>query len=133
MKGVRGDYVLGTHDEEVRRLGVQHRAWRETVLDGWRRAGLRPGQRVLDVGAGPGWATWDLAEAVGPRGRVVAVERAERFLRVLGAERERRGLDHVAVVPHRGAVHTVPYGEIRAITLQRQAGGSYAVSVVSER
>ena len=27
------DYVLGTHDQELERLGVQHRAWRPVVLD----------------------------------------------------------------------------------------------------
>jgi hypothetical protein len=33
------DYVLGTHDEELERLGVQHRAWRSAVLDCWKKAG----------------------------------------------------------------------------------------------
>lgn len=95
---VRGDYVLGTEDDEVARLGVQHQAWRPEVLESWRRAGLGPGARVLDIGAGPGWATWDLAEAVGPEGRVVAVERAERFVGVLKAERAGRQLAQVEVV-----------------------------------
>src|SRR5206468_3743802 len=56
------DYVLGTHDEELERLGVQHRAWRPVVLDCWKKAGITAGSRVLDVGAGPGYATVDLAE-----------------------------------------------------------------------
>jgi protein-L-isoaspartate(D-aspartate) O-methyltransferase len=34
----------------------------------------RPGQRVLDVGAGSGWTTALLGELVGPSGRVVGVE-----------------------------------------------------------
>ena len=33
------DYYLGTHDDELTRLGVQHRVWRPTVLACWRRAG----------------------------------------------------------------------------------------------
>ena len=37
-------------------------------------AGLRPGERVLEVGPGPGNLTERLAQAVGPSGRVVAVE-----------------------------------------------------------
>lgn len=73
------DYVLGTHDEEVRRLGLQHEAWREVVLDCWARAGIGPGMDVLDVGAGPGHAALDLAEIVGPGGTVTAVERSSRF------------------------------------------------------
>jgi SAM-dependent methyltransferase len=105
----RGDYVLGTNDAEVVRLGLQHRAWRESMLGAWRRAGLRAGLRVIDVGAGPGWATWDLADAVGPSGEVVAVERAERFTAVLHAERERRGLSQVEVLE--GDLMSVPAPE----------------------
>lgn len=91
----RGDYVLGTHDDEVLRLGLQHRVWREHVLAAWRRAGLREGWRVVDVGAGPGYATMDLAEIVGPTGSVFAAERSPRFIPVIEAERRRRGFDHV--------------------------------------
>jgi ubiquinone/menaquinone biosynthesis C-methylase UbiE len=60
------DYVLGTHDEELIRLGLQHRVWRPMVLDCWQRAGITVGKRVLDLGAGPGYAALDLAEIVGP-------------------------------------------------------------------
>ena len=74
------DYVLGTHDEEIERLGVQHLVWRPVMLDAWRRAGITRGSRVVDVGAGPGWATADLADIVGPSGLVVGVERSARFV-----------------------------------------------------
>jgi SAM-dependent methyltransferase len=73
-------YYLGTHDEELERLGIQHEVWRPTVLECWRRAGIGPGSKVLDVGAGPGFAAADLAGIVGPAGRVVAVERSARFV-----------------------------------------------------
>jgi len=95
MTAVAGDYVLGTHDAEVQRLGLQHRVWRESMLGAWRRAGIRPGWRVLDVGAGPGHATLDLAELVGPSGEVLAVERSSRFSSVIRDEAERRGLTQV--------------------------------------
>ncbi|MGB5133009.1 MAG: class I SAM-dependent methyltransferase, partial [Steroidobacteraceae bacterium] len=74
------DYVLGTHDEEIARLGLQHRVWRPTVLECWRTAGIGRGNRVIDVGAGPGFATLDLAGIVGPTGEVLAAERSGRFL-----------------------------------------------------
>ena len=74
------DYVLGTHDEELLRLGRQHEAWREIVIDCWRRAGIGPGETVLDVGCGPGYAARDLAAVVGPRGRVVGVDQSKRFV-----------------------------------------------------
>jgi len=78
-------YVLGTQDEEIERLGLQHRVWRPRALDAWRRAGITVGQTVIDVGAGPGYASVDLAEIVGPSGKVVALERSRRFLDALDA------------------------------------------------
>lgn len=77
------EYVLGTHDDEIERLGLQHRAWRPSAFAGWQAAGITLGQTVLDVGCGPGYASLDLAETVGPRGRVVAIDKSERFLSTL--------------------------------------------------
>lgn len=81
------EYVLGTHDEEIARLGVQHYAWRPHALAGWERAAVRSRQTVLDVGCGPGYAALDLADVVGPQGHVVAVDKSARFLDVLGSRR----------------------------------------------
>ena len=89
------DYVLGTHDEEVERLGLQHRVWRPRMLDAFERAGIGAGAFVIDVGAGPGFATTDLAELVGPTGRVLALERSRRFLDVLEDRARRLGLANV--------------------------------------
>jgi SAM-dependent methyltransferase len=89
------DYVLGTHDEEIERLALQHRVWRPRALDAWRRAGFTVGQTLIDLGCGPGFATLDLAEIVGPGGRVVAIDRSRRFLDALEANRAQRGLRNV--------------------------------------
>ena len=78
-----GDYVLGTRDEEVARLGVQHSVWRAEMLQGFRLAGFGAGQTILDVGAGPGFASADLSESVGPSGRVIALERSPHFAATL--------------------------------------------------
>lgn len=45
-----------------------------TVAAMLRLLDVRPGQRVLDVGAGSGWSTALLAHLVGPSGRVDGVE-----------------------------------------------------------
>jgi SAM-dependent methyltransferase len=94
------EYVLGTHDEEVERLGVQHRVWRPWATAAWRRAGFRAGQTLVDLGCGPGHATLDLAEIVGPSGCVIAADQSERFLQVLETERDRRGLTQIAILRH---------------------------------
>ena len=95
MTAVERDYVLGTHDEEVSRLALQHRVWRPRALDAWRRAGFTAGQTLLDLGCGPGWASLDLAEITGPAGRVIAVDRSRRFLVSLEATAARRGLSNI--------------------------------------
>ncbi|MCG8440904.1 MAG: class I SAM-dependent methyltransferase, partial [Caulobacterales bacterium] len=89
------DYYLGTHDAELYRLGLQHRVWRPHVLDAWRRAGVSTGSRVVDAGAGPGYAAIDLAEIVEADGRVIALERSERFLEALRGSAEARGLANI--------------------------------------
>lgn len=87
--------MLGTHDDEVARLGLQHRVWRNAVTECWHRVGITHGWRVLDVGAGPGYATADLAEIVGPTGVVLGIERSARFLQAARERCMRRGLENV--------------------------------------
>jgi len=94
-KKAEHDYVLGTNDEEIDRLGLQHRIWRPTTLECWRRAGIAIGSRVIDIGCGPGYATFDLAELVGRTGQVLAVERSERFLKIAQARCAANGLTNV--------------------------------------
>ncbi len=89
------DYILGTHQEEIERLGLQHRVWRPHVLECWRRAGITTGSKVLDVGAGPGYCTVDLAEIVGPTGLVHSAERSGNFMQYAKATCEARGLSNV--------------------------------------
>lgn len=89
------DYILGTHDAEIDRLLLQHRVWRPRMLDAWRRAGIRQGQTVIDIGSGPGYASLDLSEIVGPTGRVVAVERSGRFVNALKVAAARRMIANV--------------------------------------
>lgn len=86
------DYLLGTADDEIRRLGMQHRVWQSAASDSWRRAGFGWNHRILDLGCGPGFASLDLAHLVGPNGRVVALDTSQRFLDLL---RDRARLEHV--------------------------------------
>ena len=89
------DYVLGTHDAEIERLGLQHQVWAAHAARAWERAGFGPGQHLLDLGSGPGYAALDLAALAGPDGRVVAVDRSARFLEHLRTEAKARRLANV--------------------------------------
>ena len=90
------DYVLGTNDEEIARLQLQHEVWRPQVLDVWRRAGFGPGQTILDIGSGSGNASLDLARLVGPRGRIIALDKSRRFLDVVDARARAAGLSNIS-------------------------------------
>lgn len=70
-----------------------------TTFGGWlvEAAGLRPGDRVFEVGAGKGAVTVPAAEAVGPTGYVEATDRAAGMLTALQGEVARRGLAQVRV------------------------------------
>jgi SAM-dependent methyltransferase len=91
------DYILGTHDAELRRLGLQHQLWAGPTVAAWERAGFGPGDRLVDVGCGPGYATFELARLVGAEGSVLGVDRSRRFIEHLAAEAEARGIANVRV------------------------------------
>ena len=80
MSESEGDYLLRTDQEELARMGLQHSLWRPVAEDLWEAAGIGPGMRVLDLGCGPGDASLDLAEKVGPEGSVLAIDRSPPFL-----------------------------------------------------
>ena len=106
------EYVLGTHDREIARLGLQHRAWRARALEAWQSAEIRPGHTVLDVGCGPGYASLDLAEALGPQGRVVAIDKSERFLAALECMDGERGLGNLTL--YRADLEAGEFPQVRA-------------------
>ena len=88
-------YLLGTDPEEGRRLATQHRLWAAAAHDLWDRAGFGAGARLLDLGCGPGFAALELADRVGPGGRVLAVDESACFVAALVREAEGRGLDQL--------------------------------------
>ena len=85
-------YLLGTDSEERRRLETQHRLWAERAHDLWNRAGFGSGDRLLDLGCGPGFASVELADRVGAEGHVLAIDESARFVGALAQEADRRGL-----------------------------------------
>jgi predicted methyltransferase len=62
------------------------------------RLDIEPGARVADLGAGGGYFTWYLAAAVGPRGKVYAVEIDETALAIIEKEMKSRGATNVVPI-----------------------------------
>ena len=69
------DYALGYTDFEQDRLIRQAAIIAPITERLFREAGIRPGQRVLDLGSGMGDVSMVVARLVGPSGEVVGVER----------------------------------------------------------
>jgi SAM-dependent methyltransferase len=88
----REEYVLGTGADELSRLAVQHRLWSDAATAAWKSAGLQPGHRVLDVGSGPGFAAFDLAQMVTSSGAVVAIDESANFIQHVNDQAKARGL-----------------------------------------
>jgi ubiquinone/menaquinone biosynthesis C-methylase UbiE len=68
-----------------------HRFGRRTV----ERISLRPGERVLDVCSGSGGSALPAAEMVGPDGRVIAADLAERLIDLARAKAEAGSLENI--------------------------------------
>jgi ubiquinone/menaquinone biosynthesis C-methylase UbiE len=92
------------HQEEPSRAAWQKPDQVVKALD------VRPGQTVCDVGAGPGYFSLRLARAVGPRGRVYAVDVEPRILGALRDRVEKAGLTNVTPVLGLGGDPLLPPG-----------------------
>jgi ubiquinone/menaquinone biosynthesis C-methylase UbiE len=70
---------------------------------------LRPqvGQRILEIGPGTGHFTLPVARAVGPDGRVDALDLQQEMLDELGRRATREGVANV--VPRQGDARSLPY------------------------
>ena len=76
-------YILGTDQEELRRLEIQHKVWQSEAERGWKLAGFKTGDSLLDLGCGPGYCSMELANIVGKTGEVISVDRSDAFIKYL--------------------------------------------------
>jgi len=89
-------------DEVVRFMSPSRDSWEQTdeVIEAM---GVKHGQHITDLGAGPGYFTWRFAEAVGPEGQVHAVELNLEHLSYLTTVVADEGLSQVTVHPTDGS------------------------------
>jgi ubiquinone/menaquinone biosynthesis C-methylase UbiE len=64
----------------------------------WRRVGLKHGETVVDVGAGSGFYTFPAAAAVGPKGRVYAVDVSPELVELVRERAASRNVPNVETV-----------------------------------
>lgn len=79
--------------------------------------GLEPGMAVADLGAGTGLFTRLIAEKVGPKGKVYAVNIAQPFLDHIAADAARRGQKHVVTVLGNQELTNLPEASVDMVFL----------------
>src|SRR4029077_18642984 len=92
------DYPLGNTDAEHERLIRQAARVAPTTERFFREAGIRRGQRVLDIGSGVGDVAMLVARLVGSSGEVVAIERDPRSMTKARARVSEAGLHNVSFI-----------------------------------
>jgi ubiquinone/menaquinone biosynthesis C-methylase UbiE len=82
----------------------------------------QPGERLLEIGPGTGYYTLDMAEWVGPEGRIEIFDLQQEFLDHTMRRATERGLANV--VPTQGDATDLPYedGSIDAVVLTAVLG-----------
>ncbi|NNK80064.1 MAG: methyltransferase domain-containing protein, partial [Flavobacteriales bacterium] len=85
------EYILGTDKDELHRLGIQHQVWASEAQEGWRRAGFKKGDVLLDLGSGPGYCSKELAFIAGEKGQVIAVDKSESYIHFIEQLNELHG------------------------------------------
>lgn len=89
------EYALGSAEAEQERL-IRQAAWLTAHTERFfRRAGIRTGQRVLDLGSGVGDVSLIAAGLVGPSGEVVGAERDTQAVARATARMDDLGLKQV--------------------------------------
>ena len=74
---------------------------------------LQPGERVLDIGSGPGFLAGEMASAVGASGSVTGIDPSEHMLSLAG---ERRAPAHLTFGPGTATDLPFPDGEFDVVT-----------------
>jgi SAM-dependent methyltransferase len=103
---------------EVERYRTMAAAARQAEADLWEPAGIVPGAEVADVGCGPGAMLPALAAAVGPDGRVTAVDADPQAVAAATALVAAAGLGNVAVRQGRAEETGLEAGSLGVVMLR---------------
>ena len=90
-------YVVKVGHEDKERLSIQHQTFSAGTEDFLLRINLQPGQKVLVVGCGAGDETVLIANIVGSKGHVTAIDVSEEQVKVAQERINLENLHHVNI------------------------------------
>lgn len=96
QKQTAPEYILGHSPEELERLIRQSSFYNPATEQSFQKAGIRPGMTVLDVGCGAGDLALIAARMVGPKGKVIAIDRAPEALALAEYRAQTERLSNIA-------------------------------------
>ena len=142
-------YRLRDIGDEDTRGGQDRKAWLEdTILfnnprrESWESTSillkllkLKQGEKIADVGSGPGYFTFKFAKMVGPEGRVYAIDTVAAHLRYVEYAKKAMRVDNIATVETDGRSLGLigPDAKVDAIFLCSLYHNIYAMSTPPER
>lgn len=88
------DYFLGVHQKELERLDRQHQAWQPETQQLIQRADLPNCEQILDLGCGPGFTTFEIANNC-PKSQITALDKANLYQEYLQYEINQRQLKNI--------------------------------------
>jgi ubiquinone/menaquinone biosynthesis C-methylase UbiE len=91
-------YLFGTDISKMDLTRISSRAGWQLPTRVMQSLSIEPGDQVADIGAGDGYFSFFLADAVGPNGRVYAVEVEDDLIEKLKTSVDEKGLSNVTVV-----------------------------------
>jgi ubiquinone/menaquinone biosynthesis C-methylase UbiE len=105
-------YKLGNLQDKDPGEGIKRRAFLEDFIlfnnprrEGWEKSsemvkslGLKPGDKVADIGSGPGYFSFKFSNLVGDKGRVYAIDTVKEHLAYIDSFNSKNGIKNIKTV-----------------------------------
>lgn len=79
---IKNEYFLKTGNDDRERLTIVSKLYNPNAFRFMKKAGLKAGMIVLEIGAGTGHMAVEVAKEIGPRGKIVVSDKSEDQLKV---------------------------------------------------